>query len=290
MTDDARDHKRFLFFPPPPPLFSSPVHSFLSRRINHKVAPAATSTTIERMTGGCIIVTGAGTGIGRAVALHFASLGHTVLGVGRRMEPLESLRKENPSKIHIVSADVSESRGRKRVLDALPPPGTVRYLVNNAGVLEPIKPLIEVTEDEFRQHMQVNLEAPLFLTQTLLEKFDKDARVLNISSGAARNPYVGWGAYCTSKAALNMVYRVLDAELKDRGIRVGSVRPGVVDTPMQSIVRSSDKKVFPNLDRFIKLKEDNGLVDPNDVAKFICSLLIEKSPDEFAGKEWDIRD
>ena len=242
-----------------------------------------------------VVVTGAGTGIGRAIALHFANAGHTVLGVGRRLEPLQSLQKEgNSANIHVVSADVSCKEGRQKIVGALPDPGTVKYLIHNAGVLTPVKPLMDVTEEEFRQHMQINLEAPLFLTQALMDKFEAtDARVLHISSGAAHKPYEGWGMYCTSKAALHMVYQMLDTELKGKGnsnIRVGSLRPGVVDTPMQEVVRSSDRKVFPNIDRFVQLKESNGLIQPQDVAKFTYSLLCEKSAEEFASKEWDIRD
>eukprot|EP00957_Ditylum_brightwellii_P005530 424079-Ditylum_brightwellii.AAC.1 len=92
--------------------------------------------------------------------------------------------------------------------------------------------------------MAVNMEGPLFLTQALLPKLKAatttigGARVLHISSGASQKPYRGWGPYCTSKAGLNMIYRVLREELQPHNIHVGSVRPGVVDTPMQDQART----------------------------------------------------
>uniref|UniRef100_A0A7R9WVQ2 Short-chain dehydrogenase n=1 Tax=Craspedostauros australis TaxID=1486917 RepID=A0A7R9WVQ2_9STRA len=235
-----------------------------------------------------VVVTGAGSGLGRAMAVHFSQNGFPVLGIGRRLAPLQEIESGS---ISILSADVSEQEGRQAIYDAIPTGDHIKYLIHNAGVLEPIQPLMDVKPADFRKHMSINLEAPLFCTQMLAPKFQANStRVLHVSSGAAVSPYEGWGTYCTSKAALNMVYRVLDLELKAKGIRVGSVRPGVVDTPMQSVVRSADEAVFPNLQRFVDLKESNQLLPPEKVARFMFWLLTETTPDEFAAEEWDIRD
>ena len=161
--------------------------------------------------------------------------------------------------------------------------------LHNAAVLEPIIPLTEISLQDWRTHHQTNLEGPLFLTQSLLEKL-KTGRILHISSGAAHNAYAGWGAYCASKAGLHMIYKVLNKELTDRKIVVGSVRPGVVNTPMQNQVRKATKEVFPEIKKFVDLKEQNQLLDAGIVAKFLCHVLFETDDNAFAENEWDIRE
>ena len=236
------------------------------------------------------VVTGAGSGIGRSLTLELATRGFRVLGVGRRPEPLKKLQNENPSRISVVSADVSAHQGRLAIGKALPVGHCVRLLVHNAGLLAPVAALKDVRAKDWRYHMAVNLEGPLFLTQRLLPKMAAGSRVLHLSSGAAHAPYRGWGAYCTSKAALHMLYRCMDQELEHAGIRVGSVRPGVVDTPMQDLVRSAPESVFPDLPRFVALKQEKHLTPPEKTAHFLAWLLLETEDPEFADQEWDIRD
>eukprot|EP00756_Hemistasia_phaeocysticola_P059909 Hpha_TRINITY_DN3695_c0_g1::TRINITY_DN3695_c0_g1_i2::g.1134::m.1134 len=139
--------------------------------------------------------------------------------------------------------------------------------------------------------MSINVDAPLFLTQALLPQLEAGGggRVLHVSSGAAQNAYPGWGAYCTSKAALNMMYRMLAKELSPRGVHVGSARPGVVATPMQEVVRSASAEAFPALPMFIEMHEKGQLLPPEDVGMFLEWLLVGTTPEEFQADEWDIR-
>lgn len=236
------------------------------------------------------VVTGAGTGIGRALVLELAqNRNMTVLGVGRRLQKLQETAIFYPERIKVVAADVSTVEGRQRILATIPEDTMVSHLVHNAGVLTPVKPLAQITLEEWRQHMAINVEGPLFLTQLLLPRM-KNGRVLHISSGAAHHPYQGWGAYCTSKTALYMIYQVYREELHNYGVMVGSVRPGVVDTPMQDQVRLASEEVFPNLQKFISLKENNQLVHPKEVAELLAKLLLDTSDKEFSAEEWDLRD
>ncbi|CAM2069457.1 SDR family NAD(P)-dependent oxidoreductase [Sulfidibacter corallicola] len=236
------------------------------------------------------IVTGAGSGIGQSLTWSLSKLGIHVLGVGRRMEPLEKTRAADPEHIHVVAADVGSEEGRRAVVDAFPADRTLAMLVHNAAVLEPVALLKDVRLEDWRYHMAVNLDGPMFLSQALLPRMTRGSRILHVSSGAGHNAYHGWGAYCTSKAALNMIWRCLDKEIRDQGIRVGSVRPGVVDTPMQDVVRTADRDVFPTLQRFLDLKEHNQLQQPEFVAKFLSWLLLDVDDDAYAEKEWDVRD
>ncbi|MBN2425778.1 MAG: SDR family NAD(P)-dependent oxidoreductase [Calditrichaceae bacterium] len=237
------------------------------------------------------VITGAGSGIGRALAIHLAREKHLkILGAGRRIENLEETKMMNPDKISVIKADVGTCDGRRRIFDAIPEDTRVRFLIHNAAVLEPVKPLIEFTLDEWRYHQAVNVEGPLFLTQKLLPKIKKKARILHISSGAAHHSYAGWGAYCASKAALFSIYEVLREELRTKNILIGSVRPGIVDTPMQDKVRSYPETVFPMLKKFEKLKNDRQLIAPDQVAEFITCLLLDTPDEEYIGQEWDFRE
>ncbi|MBA1148672.1 SDR family NAD(P)-dependent oxidoreductase [Ectothiorhodospiraceae bacterium WFHF3C12] len=232
------------------------------------------------------IVTGAGTGLGRAMALKLSAAGCHVIGVGRRVEPLESLEDEAPGAVTTVSADVGLPEGRQAVADAVPADGQLRYLIHNAGVLEPVGPLSDVSLKDWHYSQAINVEAPLFLTQLLLPRLI-GGRVLHISSGAAHRSIPGWGAYCTSKAALHMLYMVLRDELAEHGVAVGSLRPGVVDTPMQALIREQPEDRFPAVERFRELKSSGALHDPDAVAGFAVHLLTEVDAERFVEEEWE---
>ncbi|MGP1615597.1 MAG: SDR family NAD(P)-dependent oxidoreductase, partial [Pollutimonas bauzanensis] len=96
-------------------------------------------------------------------------------------------------------------------------------------------------------------------------------RILNISSGAGRNPTAGWGVYCATKAALDHYTQVLHAE--NHGARVASLAPGVIDTGMQEKIRGSDAASFPNVERFAQMHEQGQLSSPGAVAEKILRYL-----------------
>lgn len=107
-----------------------------------------------------------GSGIGRALASRL-SLSQPVLIIGRRKEALQ-ISKElsgKPENVHICSADISTTEGRALVVAALPADVKIQFLVHNAGSVEPIVALTEITLDAFRSAMACNVEAPLFLSQ-----------------------------------------------------------------------------------------------------------------------------
>ncbi|MFB4204812.1 MULTISPECIES: SDR family NAD(P)-dependent oxidoreductase [Arhodomonas] len=233
------------------------------------------------------VITGGGSGIGRALARRLAGAGGRVLVVGRRRLALEETA-EGHDGIEVVAADIAEAAGRDSVATAVGE-RAVRYLVHNAGRLEPVGPLAGVSVGAWRASQAVNVEAPLFLTQALLSRLP-GGRVLHVSSGAAHRAIPGWGAYCTSKAALYMLYTVLREELRDRDIAVGSLRPGVVDTDMQALIREQDEADFPAVARFRALKEAGELEPPERVAAFVEAVLTGTETAAFGAEEWDIRE
>ncbi len=230
------------------------------------------------------VVTGGGSGLGRAIARRLAERDVDVLVCGRRASILQETCEANPDRIEAVAADVSSRQGWQAIVEAVGD-RQVRYLVHNAGVLNPIGPLAKVQEQDWTQSLSVNLTGPLFLTQSLLPRL-QGGRVLHMSSGAAHHGYPGWGAYCVSKAGLHMLYQVLREELKAHDIAVGSLRPGVVDTPMQGLIREQSAERFPGVGRFVELYQQGKLEKPEEVADFTCWLLMDVPTADYAAQEW----
>lgn len=250
------------------------------------------------------VVTGGSSGIGAAIIDRLIQWEPNLrcLAVGRRspQQFASSGVGVESDRILKVSADISTPEGISAILSALPEDASVKYLIHNAGMLGPIAPLLEMDRTVWHQAIETNLSAPLFLTQALIPQLKRcssdnnsgtKARVLNISSGAAHNPYIGWGPYCVTKAGLHMMYRCLSMELSPHGVLVGSVRPGVVDTPMQADIRGydGDPEHFPTHAKFRTLHETGQLEQPENVAAYCHWLLSEISDEEFGAEEWDIR-
>ncbi len=235
------------------------------------------------------LVTGGGSGIGRAVALALAGKDLSVIITGRRQQPLDETRREDPERIRAVSADISTDEGRAQLCAALPEGARLRCLVHNAGTLEPVAPIDRIDLRAWRRNQAINVEAPLFLTQALLPKLD-GGRVLHVSSGAAHRPVPGWTAYCVAKAGLFMLYRCLDAEFGQRNVLVGSMRPGVVDTDMQALIRGQGSENFPQVEHFRDLHRQGQLHAPEEVAAFAAWLLLDCNAEDYPRREWTLDD
>lgn len=232
------------------------------------------------------VVTGGGYGIGKALATALACRGQSVLIAGRSKRHLIETAAQSDH-IRYVCADVSLSEGRLAIQAALKDVPVIQGLIHNAGIIQPITPITEMDETSWQKHMATNLNAPLFLTNLLVEQLT-NGRVLNIGSGAAFFPVSGWSAYCVSKAALLMLTRCL--QLESKMITSAYVMPGIIDTSMQSTIRQAPH-MQPEKQAFFKeLKQDNRLISPETVAAFLCWLLLDTNKEVFASKEWDIYD
>lgn len=232
------------------------------------------------------VVTGGGSGIGRALACALAAQQNKVLVVGRREDALIETAAHF-SEISYLAVDLSKSEGRARIAEHLKSVPKISGLIHNAGVIEPIAPIHALSEHDWQHNMAVNVFAPLFLTQALLNQLS-GGRVLNVGSGAAYFPIVGWSAYCVSKAALSMLTRCW--QLESDTVAFTSVMPGIIDTPMQSKIRQAVHMEPEKLQFFQQLKQKKQLISVETVALFLCWLLLEVSQAEYESKEWDIYD
>jgi len=152
-------------------------------------------------------------------------------------------------------------------------------LINNAGLLDPIGPVTDIAPGALASHVAVNLTALMQLTASFLAVTAdrvKTRTVVNISSGAATTAYEGWAPYCSTKAAVEMFTRVTALEQRDHpGTRIISVAPGVVDTEMQALIRSTSEEKFPHRDKFVGLKESGRLADPADSAALVLRAAAD---------------
>lgn len=165
-------------------------------------------------------------------------------------------------------------------------------LINNAGVISPVGTLERVDVAGLERNLAVNFTAPILLMRRFLAATAAIAglrRVINISSGAGRRPIFGWGAYCAAKAGIDMASRVaaLEAQTQKSGVEIVSLAPGVIDTPMQGVVRSASPEDFVDVERFRQMKASGELRDPAAVAADI--LRLEKSGKLFAEPVADLR-
>jgi NAD(P)-dependent dehydrogenase (short-subunit alcohol dehydrogenase family) len=192
---------------------------------------------MESLTGLVAIVTGGGTGIGRGVALRLAEEGCRVAVFGRRREPLEATSKSmgrtgEPGLV--LQGDVSNADDVRMVVEAtVSQLGGLDIVVNNAGIGG--GGVIHKHDlQRWDDVMAVNLRGPFLMARFALPimRSQKRGHIINISSESALRHYAGNGAYGVSKHALNALSEYIQVENQDLNIRVDTICPGMVLTPM----------------------------------------------------------
>lgn len=232
------------------------------------------------------IITGGGSGLGKALALALAEQKKSVLIVGRRLNVLEETASRSPL-INYLSADIATEKGIDTLIERLSTVEHISALINNAGTLQPIAPLQEMPRESWNTLLNTNLNAALWLPQKLYKQLH-NGRVLNIGSAAAYFPIKGWAAYCVSKAALSMLTQCWQLEVHD--IAFSSVMPGIVDTEMQTIAREGIHMDNEQTNFYRNLKHSNRLLSCDTVAQFLTWLLLTVDKKIYQSKEWDIYD
>ena len=180
------------------------------------------------------IVTGGGRGIGRAIARRFAQEGARVLVAARTAAEIDAVAEEICARGGIaasLAADLGQAEECERVFRAAEAAlGGVDLLVNNAGVMGPVAPVVEITADEWDAVMAVNLRSAFLLARLALPGMLERGRgaILNISSVAAKGAFGYNGPYAASKAGMLALTRTLAAETGRKGVRVNAICPGPV--------------------------------------------------------------
>ena len=226
------------------------------------------------------IVIGVSTGIGRALVEKLLEHGKIVYGIGRN----NSIKHKNYEFLKLDLSDVEVVSNFR-----LPSINQSFALIYNAGVLGEILPLTQQTEHNAQHVFQVNYLSAVNLCQKALN-LEYCQQLLFISSGAAKRAIPSWSQYCASKAALDIFAQTLYLELqqKERKCRVFSIAPGVVDTPMQTFIRSCNETDFPQVEHFRNLHTNRELTSPKNVAEKL--FFISQNPEKFQDVCFSLRE
>jgi len=233
-----------------------------------------------------ILITGATSGLGYALAKRFADLNCKIYAVGRNEVKLAELAAYS-EKIQSIHADINNALDRASICNQIIPNEPIS-IIHNAALAEPCI-LAETTESELLNNFQTNCISPTLLTKELLPHLQQGQRVLNISSGAAEIALPGLSAYCGTKAAFQMMMSCFNVELAEKHICFANLRPGMVDTPLQKRWRETNR-FFPNQEVYINAEKDNKLIQPHIAAKFIGWVLLNTEDEDFKNKKWNIYD
>lgn len=227
------------------------------------------------LAGKRILVTGASSGLGYAIALGCAKMGAEIIGVGRDTERLAgtktALEAISPLAHQMLQADLTNAADRASLMTAIAQP--IHGVVHSAGISR-LSPVRMIREEHLREVQSINVEAPALLTQALLSKnlVAADGAIVFIASIAAHIGVPGVAAYSGSKAALIAISRCLAMEVVKRRIRVNCLSPALVETPMLEATAQltggleEERKNYPL-----------GFGKPDDIANAAIFLLSDAS-------------
>ncbi|MCT2400814.1 SDR family oxidoreductase [Novosphingobium mangrovi (ex Huang et al. 2023)] len=190
--------------------------------------------------GKTIVITGAGAGMGKALAQRFAGEGETVILLGRTFSKVQSLADELGAPAMAVECDVANADSVRtafaKIAEVHP---RIDVLINNAAIYEPFT-VAEATDKQIDSIIATNLNGPIYCCRAAIPMMEAGAQIINVGSESIAVPFVMLSLYQTSKAGLEMFSSALEAELEESGIRVTVVRAG----PM-----FDEGKEAPNWDR-----------------------------------------
>lgn len=230
-----------------------------------------------------VVVTGGGTGIGRAVTEAIVAAGGRVVVTGRRAEPLESVASRHPGSVIAIAGDVTSPAFRDRLLtESATLLGGLDGLVHSAGLVTHQLPG-HIAEDDLRAQLEVNLVAPLRLGERALTLLDEGGGVVFVASTLAVRPIPTSAAYSAAKAGLLAAMKSFAVAGAPRRIRFNAVLPGVVDTDMVRAPRLAPGEVLDANALALRVEEQlaglrtlhpiGRLGEPSDVAAAVVHLL-----------------
>jgi NAD(P)-dependent dehydrogenase (short-subunit alcohol dehydrogenase family) len=241
------------------------------------MADIASAPSSRRLEDRVALVTGGGTGIGRAAALAFAQNGATVVLAGRRPEVIESVSHEivaTGGDALAVPTDISREVDIRRLIDtATDRYGRLDVAFNNAGILGNFAPIAEQTSSDFDAVIATNLRGVWLSIKYEIEAFlaqGTSGSIINTSSWLAKGALAGSSSYSASKGALDALIRAVAIEYGPWGIRINNINPGIIETPMARSGWTDDSAFVPFIEH-TPAKRAGQPDDAGDVAVWLST-------------------
>ncbi|HLC44111.1 MAG TPA: SDR family NAD(P)-dependent oxidoreductase [Patescibacteria group bacterium] len=225
------------------------------------------------LKGKSAVVTGAGQGIGEGIAKVLASEGAEILVADLNVENAEKVAADINSaggKAVAFKCDVSKKDEVDEVIEkAVSEFGKLDILVNNAGIY-PMKPFLEMTEEDWDKVINVNLKSTFLCTQAAALKMAEGSKIVTISSIAAFVGFEGLAHYCATKGGINASVRAIALELAKKKINVNAVAPGAIETPGAAAAEEIMKQT-------IAMIPAARMGQPEDIANAVAFLVSDKA-------------
>ena len=224
------------------------------------------------------IITGTTQGLGAALFEQLLSRSFFVISISRNFSDKQVvLQKEN--KCFLIRMDLNKLTEKVLNKKLIPVINKFKkahvYFFNNAFLLTPTGLIGNLKELELKSTIKVNFFSNVLLVNFIIRNFKKNyLYFVNVSSGAAKSPIVGWPLYCSTKAANEMFFRVLEEQvLENSKIKVFNIDPGVINTSMQKQIRKLGKSKFPQVEVFRNYHTNGELASPENVAADILKKI-----------------
>lgn len=223
------------------------------------------------LTGKVAIVTGAARGIGQGVAIELARAGANVVvsDIIPEEGTVNQIKKLKRKTIYVKTDISKKSDVENLIKETIKNFKKIDILVNNAGVYLPGN-VSNMPEETWDKTMNINAKGPFLCSQVALKYMKKGASIINISSVAGIEGSAGGAAYCSSKGAIRLFTKALAAEVGALGIRVNSIHPGLIETPMTKGITNDKKTTDAMMSKFL-LKRTGKPVDIAGPVVFLAS-------------------
>lgn len=234
------------------------------------------------------IITGTSRGIGESLAAQWMGENHHLICISRTVnQGLVDQAREKDYALDYFSYDLLQLSGIDQLFDDifhkinLNSNDDAIYLINNAAMLTPVSPIEQIETKQIIDNIHLNLVAPMIITSNFLKRtkhINVDKRILNISSASAKYLLPSQSCYSTAKAALDSFTKstALEQVLAPYPAKVAAVYPGMIDTKLQSDIRSVSLEQFPYVNEFIKLSEEGKLQSPEYTASRLSEILLSE--------------
>ena len=221
-------------------------------------------------------ITGASSGIGRAIAREFAKNHIRLVLCGRRQDRLDELRRELGSQTEVTTLrfDVRHRTEVENAIASLDPEfSRIDILINNAGNAHGLDLIDEGNPDDWDAMMDINVKGLLYVTHCILPQMKerREGQIINIGSTAGKEVYPKGNVYCASKHAVDAINQGMRLDLNGYNIRVGAINPGLVETEFSEVRFKGDRE------RAGKVYEGFSPLRPEDVAE-IAYFMISRPP------------